>query len=327
MNKSNNLNSLSHVMNQLDAYIYVVDFQSCELLVMNEKLKHMIGNAVGKLCWQYMPFDQTGPCKFCTARQMLIGEDDKIAAPMIYEFQNPVKKEWFLVQEQAICMSDNRWARLKIMININHLKQTYEAKEKKIVSKEKMMAKMAHKIRTPLNAILGYTQMMLYKKNAQQGHREYLTAIQQCGEQVLDIINSFSNKIIIKKMNDHNSVQKRSKNRLEIFDFAQRILTNESDSFHKKDNRHSKNPVNDNSVEHKSSEKFDIAPWLIESVKQQPSHWLKESKEAIEMLDQLKTKNQINKLEKKDVKTASVLMDWVNRFDFERLQQLFADTL
>ena len=320
MKQTNDYNSLSHVMNQLEAYIYVIDFQSCELLAINEKLKHMIGDAIGKVCWQSMPFDQKGPCKFCTARQLLIAEDDKITHPMIYEFQDPLKKQWFIVQEQAIFWPDDRWVRLKIMIHYDHLKNSYEAREKNFVSKEKMMAKMAHKIRTPLNAILGYTQLMGYKKNTSQENREYLTAIQQCGDQVLDLIKNFSS--ILKRKDDPNAKQKRSENRLEIFDFAQRILTNERDSVHKKEN--SNDPVFNDSFDHQSTKKINIAPWLIERVKQMPIEWLKETKEAIEMLDPVKTKIQINKLEKEDLKAASVLMDWVNRFDFERLQQLFA---
>ena len=61
---------------------------------------------------------------------------------------------------------------------------------------------------------------------------------------------------------------------------------------------------------------------LLESIKQMPPQWLNLFKESIEMLDIKKTELHIKELEKKDSRASAVLQDWLNQFDFDRMQQL-----
>jgi len=64
---------------------------------------------------------------------------------------------------------------------------------------------------------------------------------------------------------------------------------------------------------------------ISKSIKMMPSKWFNQFKESIEMLDPIKTKFQISKLEKKDFKAAAVLNEWVKNFNFDRLQQLIEE--
>ena len=74
-----------------------------------------------------------------------------------------------------------------------------------------------------------------------------------------------------------------------------------------------------------SHKEINTPDWLLDSIKQMPATWQKQFKNSIEMLDPIKTKYYITKMEKKYLQSASVLMDWVNQFNFDRLQELISE--
>ena len=74
-----------------------------------------------------------------------------------------------------------------------------------------------------------------------------------------------------------------------------------------------------------SHKEINTHGWLLDSIKQMPATWQKQFKSSIEMLDPIITKSYITKMEKKGLQAASVLMDWVNQFNFNRLQQLVSE--
>jgi len=62
-------------------------------------------------------------------------------------------------------------------------------KEKKLtVVKDQFLANMSHEIRTPMNAVLGFTNL-LQQQPMNDKSKEYVSAIQHAGENLLDIIN------------------------------------------------------------------------------------------------------------------------------------------
>lgn len=441
MNKNNEMNSFSCVMNNMDAQIYVVDMNSYNLLFVNEKLQQIIGNALGKQCWQSIMPDQTGPCEFCTNKSLLVDENGIVRPPVIKEFKHPANQKWYLTQEQAILWHDNQYVRLRILIDFDNIKLDNEKKEKHFITREQMVGKMVHGFRTPLNAILGYTQLILYKKDYSQASREYIKAIHQCGEELLSLINGMYD-FAKSKSNDKPHTQ-LSENRFELFDIAKKIINEpeietETEVISKKETskrkilvvddtdsnrvflintldimgfstkgasngqhaidiwkewkpdlilmdiympdidgndvikiiRKDESPgthviiiaVSASSIENDHSRAFSSGcddflikpikldklfeliekhlneyktnqaiqktheqhtpPWLLDIIKQMPQKWLFEFKESIEMLDPIKTKFLIRKLEEKDIQAASVLMGWLKKYNFERLQQL-----
>ncbi|MFT6310705.1 MAG: CheY-like chemotaxis protein/two-component sensor histidine kinase [Porticoccus sp.] len=48
---------------------------------------------------------------------------------------------------------------------------------------------MSHELRTPLNGVLGYSQLLQRDENIQAGQRETLSAIESCGQHLLELIN------------------------------------------------------------------------------------------------------------------------------------------
>ncbi|KPA15956.1 diguanylate cyclase, partial [Candidatus Magnetomorum sp. HK-1] len=56
----------ANVMDSLEQIIYVADMTTYELLFINKKVREMMGNVDGQICWQAIQKNQKGPCTFCT---------------------------------------------------------------------------------------------------------------------------------------------------------------------------------------------------------------------------------------------------------------------
>lgn len=108
---------LATVLDSLDALVYVADMETYELLFLNKYAMETFGNATGKLCWQSLQSNQSGPCAFCTNARLLKA-DGTPDEPVIWEFQNTVNQHWYLIQDSAIKWVDGRIVRLEIATDI-----------------------------------------------------------------------------------------------------------------------------------------------------------------------------------------------------------------
>lgn len=114
---------LSTVLDSLDALVYVADMNTHELLFLNKYALNTFGNVTGKICWQFLQKNQSGPCAFCTNAQLL-KHDGTPGEPVIWEFQNTLNQRWYLIQDSAIKWVDGRIVRMEIATDITQSKQT-----------------------------------------------------------------------------------------------------------------------------------------------------------------------------------------------------------
>jgi PAS domain S-box-containing protein len=114
------------IMNSLDATVYVADMETYELLFINNSLREDIGNYKGKVCWEVLQKDQTGPCEFCT-NEKLLAKDGKPGRIYSWEFQNKKNQKWYLIKDRAITWNDGRIVRLEIATDITESKNIANA--------------------------------------------------------------------------------------------------------------------------------------------------------------------------------------------------------
>jgi len=72
---------------------------------------------------------------------------------------------------------------------MDELAQAKEAAEAASRAKSTFLANMSHEFRTPLNAILGFTQLMIHDPSCPDGQREDLQIVHRSSEHLLGLIN------------------------------------------------------------------------------------------------------------------------------------------
>jgi PAS domain S-box-containing protein len=113
------------VLNSIEAFIYVVDMDTYELLFINEYAAKISGDISGKKCWQAIQVGQTGPCDFCTNDKLL----DAVGQPTgVYqwEFKNTKSGRWYECRDTALQWTDGRIVRLEMATDITDRKQMEE---------------------------------------------------------------------------------------------------------------------------------------------------------------------------------------------------------
>ncbi|MET0048285.1 MAG: EAL domain-containing protein [Sedimenticola sp.] len=110
------------VMDSLDAVVYVADMDTYELLFLNRYTRNLFGDIEGKVCWQSLQLDQSGPCDFCT-NSRLVEKNGEATEPYVWEFQNTRTGIWFQCIDRAIPWTGERLVRMEIAIDITERKQ------------------------------------------------------------------------------------------------------------------------------------------------------------------------------------------------------------
>ncbi|MDM8523710.1 ATP-binding protein [Desulfococcaceae bacterium HSG8] len=183
------------ILDSMEAFVYVADMQTYEILFMNKSARKFFGNAVGQICWKTFHTSHSGPCYFCTNDKLL----DKEGNPSdiyVWEFQNVKIGGWFDVRDKAITWTDGRIVRLEIATDITaskqaqeELQQAKEIAEAASHAKSEFIANVSHELRTPLNGILGYAQILKKNENLTESQESGVRVIEQSGNRLSDMIN------------------------------------------------------------------------------------------------------------------------------------------
>lgn len=121
------LNRLDIIFNSVDAYVYVSDMDTHEILFVNDNIKKDIGSDfLNKKCWSFFHNDKNGQCEFCN-NEKLIDKKRRIRKPIKWEFYNEKLQKWFYIKDQAIKWPDGRILRLEVATDITERKVLMES--------------------------------------------------------------------------------------------------------------------------------------------------------------------------------------------------------
>jgi signal transduction histidine kinase len=145
-------NQISTIFDSLNAIVYVARLDNNELLFLNSYGIQLFGEDwQGQPCFKVLQTGKETPCEFCTNDQLV--QDGKLQGPCVWEFRNTVTGRWFQCIDKAIRWPGGEIVRLEIAIDITDRKDLE-------ILKEQLVSAVSHEMRTPLTAILGYTEYL-----------------------------------------------------------------------------------------------------------------------------------------------------------------------
>lgn len=128
--------TLQTILESIDAHIYVANFESYEILYMNQQMVAEFGaDYTGENCYQVFR-NQDQPCRDCPHSE-LIKPDGTIGEPTTWEDRNPVTGRWYLNTDRAIHWHDGQLAHIQIALDITERKEMEQSlKESETFLKE-----------------------------------------------------------------------------------------------------------------------------------------------------------------------------------------------
>ena len=114
------------VLDSMDAIVYVADMQSYEILFANLYTEKLFGHITGKICWQTLQSDMTGPCPFCKNKK-LITPNGNPKDTILWEMQNTSNNRWYSIRDRAINWFDGRVVHLQIAVDFSDRKEAEAA--------------------------------------------------------------------------------------------------------------------------------------------------------------------------------------------------------
>jgi signal transduction histidine kinase/CheY-like chemotaxis protein/PAS domain-containing protein len=188
MNESKrSLSILGNILNGIDASIYVTIPDTCEILFMNDCMKKLFkieGDCVGQFCHKLFS-NSDKKCDFCPCHK-LDTEPDNI---IVWERRNEIADRTLRCWDRYIEWYDGRVVHIHHSVDVTELIAAKEQAEQSNRFKSQFLSRMSHEVRTPMNAILGITEIQMQNEKLQQDTREALDRIYNSGYLLLGIIN------------------------------------------------------------------------------------------------------------------------------------------
>jgi two-component system, OmpR family, phosphate regulon sensor histidine kinase PhoR len=178
----NQFSQLTTIFDSLNALVYVADMESHRLLYINRYGSAQFGaDWQEKSCYELLQ-GNSSPCDSCTDQQLV--KDGVLLPPQISEHQNSVTGRWYQCIDRAIKWTDGRLARLEIAIDISERKGMEQMREE-------LISAVSHEMRTPLTAMMGFSEFLLTNKVDEEQQRNCLETIYKETERLNELIGNF----------------------------------------------------------------------------------------------------------------------------------------
>ncbi len=184
------------ILDNINANIFAADFETCRILFANKNIKAEMGDDIeGRPCWEVLQEGKDAPCWFCP-RSNLFDEKNRPVGSYRWEYRNDKTGKWYTNADTAIKWTDGRTVHLQCSSDITRRKKTeanlIRAKEKAEESdklKSAFLANMSHEVRTPLNAITGFLNLLAADDLTAELRREYIGMANTAGRQLLQLMD------------------------------------------------------------------------------------------------------------------------------------------
>ncbi len=192
------------ILDSLDAFVYVADMRTYEILFANKRARKLFGDIVGKVCWETIQAGQSGPCDFCTNKN-LIDRDGQPVGAHTWENRNTRTGRWYEVRDCAVQWEDGRMVRLEIATDVTERKlkekellEARERAEKAVNLKDKFLALVVHDLRGPITNMVSFLKLLRYDVLDEAKKIELTGRTIKTGEKMLELIDKLLSSSRIK---------------------------------------------------------------------------------------------------------------------------------
>jgi signal transduction histidine kinase/DNA-binding response OmpR family regulator len=182
------LSILLNILNGLDAMVFVTVPDTGEILFVNDQMKkefNIKDEGIGLLCYEVFQDGMNGICDFCPCFR-LHEEPDRI---ITWEKRNDKTKRIYRHADRYIEWQNGRIVHIQYSVDVTELIEAKENAEQSSRYKSQFLSLMSHEVRTPMNAILGITEIQLQDEAMSPSMREAMDKIFNSGYLLLGIIN------------------------------------------------------------------------------------------------------------------------------------------
>ena len=132
-----NLTILESILNGMDAYLYVTDPDTDEMLFINDKMREHFdfrSDIAGTKCWSVLQSGMTGRCEFCPMHRLKDHSDETV----VWEEHNTVTNRYYRNSDKLIKWGDGQLVHMQHSVDITEIKEAAAAVEQQLAQQELM---------------------------------------------------------------------------------------------------------------------------------------------------------------------------------------------
>jgi signal transduction histidine kinase/CheY-like chemotaxis protein len=186
--KTKTVGILGNILNSLDSMIYVTVPKTGEILFVNNQMKNLYKinfDCVGQICYRLFHKGLDERCESCPCYQ-LDSNSNEIIEWVEY---NTITKRTYRYTAYYIEWLDGEMVHLQQSVDVTELNDAKEQAIEANRAKSSFLARISHEIRSPMNVILGITEMQQEKINLPPDTKEAWDRVYSSGYLLLGIIN------------------------------------------------------------------------------------------------------------------------------------------
>ncbi|MCL1812761.1 MAG: transporter substrate-binding domain-containing protein [Treponema sp.] len=186
--KDSVLYTLENILNNLETMIYINDPDTCEILFMNDIMRQHFGiegDGIGQICYKVLQSGMNERCDFCPCYQ-LNKEPDKV---VVWEKSNSLTNRIYRNVNRYINWLGGKTVHFMQSIDVTDFITAREMAEAASYAKSTFLTKMSHEMRTPLNAVIGLSELILEVGGIDEETYSNLEKIYNAGSTLLSTVN------------------------------------------------------------------------------------------------------------------------------------------